>query len=182
MPSFGESLKRERELREITLREISEATKINLRYLESLEKNDFRHLPGGVFNKGFVRAYAEFIGVDAEGMVNAYLLEDQRQRARFEERNAEALRRSAVERANDSPPRPPIGRLALAVAALLIVLSVLVWVAWKGFFAERAWFRAHEAVASPPAAAPASSDALPSPTPSPGLDASSGPAPGEEHP
>ena len=81
MSSFGEDLKRERELRKITLREVSEATKINLRYLEALERNDFRHLPGGVFNKGFVRAIAQFIGVDADSMVDAYLHELQSQSA-----------------------------------------------------------------------------------------------------
>jgi hypothetical protein len=79
VPSFGEELRRERELRQIGLREIAEATKINLRYLEALETNDFEHLPGGVFNRGFVRAYAEFIGVDPEAMVNAYLLESRAQ-------------------------------------------------------------------------------------------------------
>ena len=82
MSSFGETLKRERELRQISLREISEATKINLRYLDALERNDFRHLPGGVFNKGFVRAYAQFIGIDPEAMATAYLDEEQRQQAR----------------------------------------------------------------------------------------------------
>jgi hypothetical protein len=95
MPSFGESMKRERELRQITLREISEATKINLRYLDALERNDFRHLPGGVFNKGFVRAFAQYIGIDPESMVTAYLQEEQSQQARVEERRREALRRSA---------------------------------------------------------------------------------------
>jgi cytoskeletal protein RodZ len=79
MSSFGEQLRRERELREISLREVSEATKISLRYLQALERNDFEHLPGGLFNKGFVRAYCEFIGVDAESMVNAYLYEAQSQ-------------------------------------------------------------------------------------------------------
>ena len=82
MSSFGETLRRERELRQISLREISEATKINLRYLDALERDDFRHLPGGVFNKGFVRAYAQFIGIDPEAMVTAYLEEDGRQQAR----------------------------------------------------------------------------------------------------
>ena len=82
MPSFGETLKRERELRQISLREISEATKINLRYLEALERDDFRHLPGGVFNKGFVRAFAQFIGIDADAMVTAYLDEERSQEAR----------------------------------------------------------------------------------------------------
>ena len=81
--SFGEELRRERELRQITLREVSESTKISLRYLEALERNEFEGLPGGVFNRGFVRAYAEFIGVDPEGMVNAYLLEEQSQSGRI---------------------------------------------------------------------------------------------------
>ena len=82
MSSFGETLRRERELRQISLREIAEATKINLRYLDALERDDFRHLPGGVFNKGFVRAYAQFIGIDPETTVTAYLEEDGRQQAR----------------------------------------------------------------------------------------------------
>jgi len=73
--SFGEELKRERELREITLREVSESTKISLRYLEALEQNAFENLPGGVFNRGFVRAYSQFIGVDPESMVDAYTLQ-----------------------------------------------------------------------------------------------------------
>lgn len=73
MASFGETLKRERELREISLREISDATKINIRYLEALEENRFDVLPGGLFNKGFIRAYARYIGVDGEAMVDRYL-------------------------------------------------------------------------------------------------------------
>ena len=75
MASFGETLKRERELREISLRQISEATKINIRYLEALEENRFDALPGGLFNKGFIRAYSTYIGVDGEAMVNSYLHE-----------------------------------------------------------------------------------------------------------
>lgn len=75
MASFGETLKRERELREISLRQIAEATKISMRYLEALEENRFDVLPGGLFNKGFIRAYATFIGVDSETMVNSYLHE-----------------------------------------------------------------------------------------------------------
>jgi len=77
--SFGEELKRERELREITLREVAESTKISLRYLEALERNAFGNLPGGVFNRGFVRAYSKFIGVDPESMVDAYLLQENTQ-------------------------------------------------------------------------------------------------------
>lgn len=96
MPSFGEQLRRERELREISLREVSEATKISLRYLQALERNDFEHLPGGLFNKGFVRAYCEFIGVDAESMVNAYLYEAQAQSAPTLPNESGLLRGSAA--------------------------------------------------------------------------------------
>src|SRR5213594_1584151 len=79
MASFGEELRRQRELRSISLLEISDATKINIRFLEALEQNDFKHLPGGQFNKGFIRAYARHLGVDGEEMVDAYLLETRRQ-------------------------------------------------------------------------------------------------------
>jgi cytoskeletal protein RodZ len=75
MASFGETLRRERELREISLRDIADATKINMRYLEALEHNRFEILPGGVFNKGFIRAYARFIGVNGEALVDGYLQE-----------------------------------------------------------------------------------------------------------
>jgi cytoskeletal protein RodZ len=72
MVSLGEELKRERELREISLREISEATKISMRILEAIEKNNFQALPGGIFNRNFLRAYAEFIGIDSENVVRKY--------------------------------------------------------------------------------------------------------------
>jgi cytoskeleton protein RodZ len=72
MGSFGERLRREREMRGITLNEIAESTKISRRHLESLEKEDFDSLPGGIFNKGFVRAYARYLGIDEEQAVADY--------------------------------------------------------------------------------------------------------------
>jgi cytoskeleton protein RodZ len=72
MGAFGERLRREREMRGITLDEISESTKISRRHLEALEKEDFDSLPGGVFNRGFVRAYARFLGLDEEQAVADY--------------------------------------------------------------------------------------------------------------
>ncbi len=72
MGSFGDKLRREREMRGITLAEMSESTKISTRHLESLEKEDFGSLPGGVFNKGFVRAYARFLGLDEDEAVADY--------------------------------------------------------------------------------------------------------------
>ena len=69
MGSFGDKLKRERELRGVTLEEIAKATKIGTRALKALEDEHFEQLPGGIFNKGFVRAYAKFLGLDEEQAV-----------------------------------------------------------------------------------------------------------------
>ena len=73
--TFGDIIRRARELRGIELREVAEATKINLRYLEALERNDFTYIPGGIHARNFVRAYAKQIGVDEAEMVNAFLYE-----------------------------------------------------------------------------------------------------------
>jgi cytoskeleton protein RodZ len=71
--SFGDKLKREREMRAITLEEIADATKIGTRSLRALEEEHFDQLPGGIFNKGFVRAYAKFLGIDEEQAVADYM-------------------------------------------------------------------------------------------------------------
>lgn len=73
MGSFGERLRREREMRGVTLDEISNSTKIARRHLESLEADNFDELPGGVFNRGFVRAYARYLGIDEDQAVADYV-------------------------------------------------------------------------------------------------------------
>ena len=144
MSSFGEELRRERELRQITLREISESTKISLRYLEGLEKNDFRHLPGGVFNKGFVRAYAQYIGVDPETMVNAYLLEARSQQPE----GGDGLESDVFRPSSGAAPRSTghalgtgsgnrLWIVVLGVVAVAVLLSVLGWWWWTTSNARR---------------------------------------------
>jgi cytoskeleton protein RodZ len=71
--SFGDRLRREREMRGISLDEIATATKISSRNLRAIEEEKFNQLPGGIFNKGFVRAYAKFLGIDEEQMVAEYV-------------------------------------------------------------------------------------------------------------
>jgi len=70
---FGEKLRRQREQRGIALEAISNSTKISTRMLRALEEENFEQLPGGVFNKGFVRAYARQIGLDEEEAIGDYL-------------------------------------------------------------------------------------------------------------
>lgn len=70
--TFGESLKREREMRGVTLEEISAATRIAARFLRAIEEEHWDQLPGGVFNRGFVRAVARYLGLDEENIVAEY--------------------------------------------------------------------------------------------------------------
>jgi cytoskeletal protein RodZ len=71
--TFGEKLRRQREHRGLTLDAISTSTKISTRMLSAIEDERFDQLPGGVFNKGFVRAYARQVGLGEEETVNDYL-------------------------------------------------------------------------------------------------------------
>jgi len=71
--SFGAKLRREREQRKMTLEDVSLSTKIASRHLQALEADKFEQLPGGIFNKGFVRAYAHHLGIDEQQAVADYL-------------------------------------------------------------------------------------------------------------
>lgn len=73
MGAFGEKLRQQRERRGISLDAISTTTKISTRMLRAIEDEHFDQLPGGVFNKGFVRAYARQVGLDEEEVVTDYL-------------------------------------------------------------------------------------------------------------
>lgn len=62
--TLGEKLRQAREESGITLSEVAEQTRISPLYLESIDNNDYRALPGGIFNKGFVKSYAKYVGLD----------------------------------------------------------------------------------------------------------------------
>lgn len=109
MATFGENLRRERELRGITLPELANATKISLRHLDALESDQFDRLPGGVFNRGFVRAAATYMNLDVHHWVGEYV------RAAHEEPEIQA---------RYAPPEPkPAGspRRGMLSFALLVV-------------------------------------------------------------
>lgn len=72
MPSLGEELKKAREERGVTLRNISEATHIGMRFLQAIENDTYNQLPGGIFNRSFVRKYAKHVGLDEEQVVARY--------------------------------------------------------------------------------------------------------------
>jgi len=71
--SFGTRLKTERERRKISLADISVSTKIGTRFLVAIEEEHFDQLPGGIFNKAFVRAYAHHLGIDEEQAISDFM-------------------------------------------------------------------------------------------------------------
>jgi cytoskeletal protein RodZ len=71
--AFGPHMKRVREERGVSLRDIAERTKISVRTLEALERDEVAQLPGGIFSRSIVRAYAEAIGSDPEGAVRDFV-------------------------------------------------------------------------------------------------------------
>ena len=62
-------------MRGVSLEEISAATRISTRFLEALESDQWDQLPGGVFNRGFIRSVARFLGLDEDSLVAEYALE-----------------------------------------------------------------------------------------------------------
>src|SRR5882757_4034326 len=70
--SIGELLRLAREERGIALREISNQTRISMRYLEAIEGSDYKRLPGGIFNRSFLKAYARCIGFDEARALEGY--------------------------------------------------------------------------------------------------------------
>jgi len=70
--SLGEKLRQAREERGISISEVAEQTRISAIYLESIENDDYKTLPGGIFNKGFVKSYAKFIGFDEQEALSDY--------------------------------------------------------------------------------------------------------------
>ena len=70
--SLGARLRQAREARGVSLRELSDQTRIARRYLEAIEADDYKELPGGIFNRSFIKAYAKGVGFSETEAVNAY--------------------------------------------------------------------------------------------------------------
>jgi len=70
--TLGEKLRQARDERGISISEVAEQTRISPLYIKSIEEDDYRTLPGGIFNKGFVKSYAKYIGLDEQEALADY--------------------------------------------------------------------------------------------------------------
>ena len=92
MGEFGNKFRKEREAKKFSLDDVSNVTKISARMLKAIEEEHFEQLPGGVFNRGFIRAYSKHLGLNEEEAVNDYLA---------------CLRQAQVDAREVLDPRPP---------------------------------------------------------------------------
>ncbi len=149
-------------MRGVTIEEISAATRISTRFLEALENEHWDELPGGVFNRGFIRSVARFLGLDEDALVAEYALETKN---RPSPRMIELETPSAM---------PRSWRPAIAAAAVIVLIFIGGWFAYR-YFESRGAARLHRGTNTPTSSEPApSSPASASPTPA-------APAAGDSH-
>jgi cytoskeleton protein RodZ len=124
MATLGQELRRERELRGISLQEIADSTRISLRFLQAIEEDRVDCLPGGFFVRAILRSYAMSIGIDEHQVLNRY-------------QEMQTLEEQHLDREEDTsapkPQRSPIisrrqVRLAAAAIAFIGLGLVLLYV------------------------------------------------------
>ena len=159
--TFGMRLKQEREQRGITLEQISQSTKIGTRFLRALEEDHFEQLPGGIFNKGFVRAYARFVGLDEEQAVADYLAA-----TGASEQEPEASEASSRSEALAGPEADRAASLPWGVFAILLLIAACSFAVW-GFYSRVSRNRNREILppSSPPPAQTSTTSTEPSAPP-----------------
>jgi cytoskeleton protein RodZ len=173
---FGEHLKREREMRGVSLDEICTATRIATRFLEAMENEEWERLPGGVFNRGFVRAVARYLGLDEDGLVAEYILS-------MSERSGTPTsawtNQQPQQLAGPWPANPDVNwplRVGLLLLAALLFAGAG-WLSWRWYTAQRAQTAARRAAASSPAAEAGGSTVTSGPGALPGTTPGTTPGP-----
>jgi cytoskeletal protein RodZ len=166
MATLGQQLKQSREEKGVSLHEIAESTHIGVRFLQAIENDAYDVLPGGVFNRAFVRKFAKEVGFDEEQAVNLY--EEQ-----LEEQGGEP-ERSYQLGVEEFETRPTSGNGLLLSFVALIILGALAYAAYQYFTpASSETERTALSGVSSPTPTPAATE---TPAPSVSPDASASPA------
>lgn len=163
MDSLGTVFNLAREGRKLSLSQAAEATRISYRHLQSIEESRFRDLPGGMYNRAFLRAYSEYLGLDPQPILERYDAE------------TTPLPVKKTYRPKVPVPQNSYGRRInpLWAWALMLVASI------AGIFFSRHWIAEvfSPYFSSPPAAKVAASPAPPAPTSRPAATPAVSPAP-----
>jgi hypothetical protein len=170
---FGRMLREAREVRGVSLRDLSNTTKISVNVLEELERNDIAHLPGGIFGRGFVRSYATGVGLDPEAVIQAFI-------ARFPQDSVTAGHPMSIQHhdndALESDRRTARTFLRLGALSIPLVAVVLYFGAGHRMSPSSVLARTAAPVL-PPATSPPATAPPPASLPAPAVDAPSGASP-----
>jgi cytoskeleton protein RodZ len=134
--SFGTRLKKERERRKITLEDISVSTKIGTRFLIALEEDQFDQLPGGIFNKGFVRSYARHLGLDEAQTISDFEAASAPAAPESPPADAPVLEAMAVRVPESVRKRREKGGIPWEAFALTLLIAALFFALW-GFHSRQ---------------------------------------------
>ena len=151
---FGEELRREREIRGISLKEIADATKISKRFLEAIERNDHKTLPAPVFTRGFVREYARYLGLNSEEIVNRYNYaaagDDRIEKTPHLERLTHPLAPPLPKKIEPKKGIPPAyARIDRNIFITIFIVAALSAVSWWAVMHRKAQAEAREETAPP---------------------------------
>ena len=123
---FGRELQLEREKRGVSLETVANETKVSTRFLRALEVDDFSSLPGGVFQRGIVRSYCRFLGLDEQEWLSRFATTAQSASNEMDwTAFAENVKRTRVRTRSSMRPK------WWGVALMLLGLLALTWVAWR---------------------------------------------------
>ena len=111
MDSPGKNLKTERESRNLTLREVSESTKVREPLLRAIESDRYDLISGPVYVKGFLEAYARYLGLDPDDIVRGY---------------QEYFENMAISKEQESKRLPTVSRKKLVLWLIVILISISV--------------------------------------------------------
>ena len=118
LSTIGEALRSAREAQGRSLHDAAAATRIRSSYLEALEEERFGELGGNVYAKGFLRSYANFLGIDPAPLLDAYRAQERPDAPLFEH-----APKAIAARAGGRRP----GWLAVAIVCVFIILLVSLW-------------------------------------------------------
>jgi len=142
---LGNSLREARLRQALDFPEVEQATKIRPKYLRALEDEQFDILPGQTYVKGFLRTYAEYLGLDGQLYVDEY-------NSRYIHVDEETPLRARSASSRRVAPRFESSVVLVALAAIG-VLTLLVFAAWK-FGTDTPPTAIPDFSTQPPAAAP----------------------------
>jgi len=117
LETLGDYLKTEREAQNITLEEVSQATRIRRTILEAIENNHYDLIPPKVFTQGFIKSYASYLGLDENDVIKRY----------HEIMESLEKKKDTDEPVEQQPPQPFITTGRLLVLAIIGIVALTAW-------------------------------------------------------